>query len=99
MIDGPLVIPHVYNDKTFFMAAYEYIQLHQPVRFSGLVPTTEQAAGDFSDLSSNFIAWVPFWWTRVSGYIYHPFGLIYPGSTFNLSTIAESRSGVSQYRI
>ena len=32
VIDGPLSIPHLYNgkDKTFFMAAYEYIQLHQP---------------------------------------------------------------------
>jgi hypothetical protein len=60
VIDGPLIIPHVYNghDKTFFMAAYEYIQLHQPVPFSGLVPTTAQAAGDFSGLCSNFIAGV-----------------------------------------
>ena len=60
VIDGPLSIPHVYNgkDKTFFMAAYEYIQLHQPVPFSGLVPTTAQAAGDFSGLCSNFVAGV-----------------------------------------
>jgi hypothetical protein len=60
VIDGPLIIPHVYNghDKTFFMAAYEYVQLHQPVPFSGLVPTTAQVAGDFSGLCSNFIAGV-----------------------------------------
>jgi Carboxypeptidase regulatory-like domain/TonB dependent receptor len=60
VIDGPVVIPHLYNghDKTFFMAAYEYIQLHQPVPFSGLVPTKAQLAGDFSGLCSNFIAGV-----------------------------------------
>jgi hypothetical protein len=46
------------HDKTFFMAAYEYVQLHQPVPFSGLVLTTAQAAGDFSGLCSNFIAGV-----------------------------------------
>src|ERR1700743_1386286 len=42
VIDGPVGLPHIYNgrDKTFFMAAYEYVQLHQPVPFSGLVPTT-----------------------------------------------------------
>jgi hypothetical protein len=60
VIDGPLTIPHIYNgrDKTFFMAAYEYVQLHQPVPFSGLVPTTAQVAGDFSGLCSNFVAGV-----------------------------------------
>jgi hypothetical protein len=60
VIDGPVVIPHLYNghDKTFFMAAYEYIQLHQPVPFSGLVPTKAQLAGDFSGLCSNFVAGV-----------------------------------------
>ena len=32
VVDGPLSIPHVYNghDRTFFMVAYERIQLHQP---------------------------------------------------------------------
>ncbi|HEY5253087.1 MAG TPA: carboxypeptidase-like regulatory domain-containing protein [Acidobacteriaceae bacterium] len=60
VIDGPLSIPHVYNghDKTFFMAAYERVQLHQPVPFSGLVPTAAQVAGDFSGLCSNFVAGV-----------------------------------------
>ena len=60
VIDGPVIIPHLYNghDRTFFMAAYEYVQLHQPVPFSGLVPTTAQLAGDFSGLCSNFIAGV-----------------------------------------
>src|ERR1700742_2066063 len=30
VLDGPLNIPHIYNghDKTFFMVAYEYLQLH-----------------------------------------------------------------------
>jgi hypothetical protein len=58
VLDGPLSIPHVYNghDKTFFMVAYEYLQLHQPVPFTGLVPTTAQLAGDFSGLCSNFVA-------------------------------------------
>jgi hypothetical protein len=60
VIDGPVSIPHVYNghDKTFFMAAYERIQLHQPVPFSGLVPTTAQVGGDFSSLCSNFVSGV-----------------------------------------
>ncbi len=60
VIDGPVILPHLYNgrDKTFFMAAYEYVQLHQPVPFSGLVPTAAQAAGDFSGLCSNFVAGV-----------------------------------------
>jgi len=41
VFDGPIRIPHVYNgrDKTFFTVAYEYIQLHQPVTYSSLVPT------------------------------------------------------------
>src|SRR5579871_2974851 len=56
VINGPLDIPHVYNghNKTFFMAAYERLQLHQPVPFSGLVPTAAQASGDFSSLCSSY---------------------------------------------
>ncbi len=57
VLDGPLTIPHVYNghDKTFFMVAYERIQLHQPVPYDGLVPTAAQRTGDFSSLCSNFV--------------------------------------------
>jgi hypothetical protein len=63
VIDGPLNIPHVYKgkDKTFFMVAYERIQLHQPLPYSSLVPTTSgglsgkgMVGGDFSSLCSNF---------------------------------------------
>ena len=63
VVDGPLSIPHLYNgkDKTFFMVAYERIQLHQPLPYSGLVPTTSggltgkgEVGGDFSSLCSSF---------------------------------------------
>jgi len=70
VLDGPLSIPHVYNakDKTFFMVAYERIQLHQPLPYSSLVPTTSgvnpitgvadggEVGGDFSALCSAFSA-------------------------------------------
>lgn len=70
VIDGPLSIPHLYHgkDKTFFMVAYERIQLHQPLPYSGLVPTvagtnpitgiadTGEVGGDFSALCSAFNA-------------------------------------------
>gem|GEM_PF-386774 len=70
VIDGPLSIPHVYKgkDRTFFMVAYERIQLHQPLPYQGFVPTTTgtnpltgatdggEAGGDFSNLCSNFNA-------------------------------------------
>ncbi len=65
VLDGPLSIPHLYNakDKTFFMVAYERIQLHQPLPYTGLVPTvsggltgTGEANGDFSSLCSSFDA-------------------------------------------
>ena len=60
VLDGPLSIPHIYNghDKTFFMVAYERIQLHQPVTYQSLLPTAAQAAGDFSGLCSNFVVGV-----------------------------------------
>lgn len=63
VISGPLSIPKLYNakDKTYFMFAGEYIQLHQPVPFSGLVPTTSggltgkgMVGGDFSSLCGSF---------------------------------------------
>ena len=70
VLDGPLSIPHVYNakDKTFFMVAYERIQLHQPLPYSSLVPTTSgvnpitgvadggEVGGDFSALCTAFSA-------------------------------------------
>lgn len=70
VIDGPLSIPHVYDgkDKTFFMVAYERIQLHQPLPYSGLVPTVTginpqtgatdggEVGGDFSVLCTAFNA-------------------------------------------
>jgi hypothetical protein len=63
VFDGPVRIPHVYNgrDKTFFMAAYEYIQLHATLPYQSLVPTTSggltgkgEIGGDFSSLCSTF---------------------------------------------
>ena len=70
VLDGPLSIPHVYNakDKTFFMVAYERIQLHQPLPYQSLVPTVTgtnpltgatdggEVGGDFSALCSAFSA-------------------------------------------
>ena len=63
VLDGPIFIPHIYNgrDKTFFMVAYEYLQLHQVLPYTSLVPTTSggitgagQVGGDFSGLCSAF---------------------------------------------
>ena len=63
VLDGPIWIPHVYNghDKTFFMIAGEYLQLHQTLPYSSLVPTTSggltgkgMLGGDFSSLCSTF---------------------------------------------
>ena len=58
VLSGPVWIPHVYNgrDKTFFMVAYEYLQLHQILPYQSLVPLPAMANGDFSSLCSNFIA-------------------------------------------
>jgi len=70
VVDGPLSIPHVYNghDRTFFMVAYERIQLHQPLPYSSLVPTIAgvnpvtgvadngEVGGDFSALCTAFNA-------------------------------------------
>ncbi|MHB1021148.1 MAG: TonB-dependent receptor [Acidobacteriaceae bacterium] len=52
VLDGPVSIPHVYNghDKTFFMVAYERIQTHTPVQYTGTVPTAAERNGDFSGL-------------------------------------------------
>lgn len=55
---GPVRIPHLYNghDKTFFMIAYEHIQLDGRTGNSGgagataLVPTAAEDNGDFSAL-------------------------------------------------
>ena len=60
VLSGPLTIPHVYNakDKSFFMVAYEYLQLHQTLPYQSLVPLPAMANGDFSSLCSNFVAGV-----------------------------------------
>ncbi len=60
VFDGPVWIPHVYNghDKTFFMVAYEYLQLHQILPYQSLVPLPAMATGDFSSLCSNFVSGV-----------------------------------------
>jgi hypothetical protein len=65
VFDGPIRIPHVYNgrDKTFFTVAYEYLQLHSPTTYSGLMPTTTggttgkgNLGGDFGNLCTTFNA-------------------------------------------
>jgi Carboxypeptidase regulatory-like domain len=60
VLDGPVWIPHVYDgrDKTFFMVAYEYLQLHQTLPYQSLVPLPAMLKGDFSSLCSNFISGV-----------------------------------------
>ena len=54
VIDGPVRIPHVYDgrDKTFFMVAYERIQLRGAATngATDLVPLPAMATGDFSSL-------------------------------------------------
>ena len=58
VIDGPVRIPHLYDgrDKTYFMVAYERVQLRGTTGNSGgagateLVPTAAEAGGDFSAL-------------------------------------------------
>lgn len=59
VFSGPLKIPHIVkgDGKTFFMVAYERIQLHQPLPYQSLVPTTSggitglgEVGGDFSSL-------------------------------------------------
>jgi len=52
VFSGPVKIPRVLkgDGKTFFMVAYERIQLHQPLPYQGLVPTTAMVNGDFSSL-------------------------------------------------
>jgi hypothetical protein len=54
VFDGPVRIPHLYDgrNKTFFLFAYEHIQLHQPNAGSAdvNVPTDAEKNGDFSAL-------------------------------------------------
>jgi Carboxypeptidase regulatory-like domain/TonB dependent receptor-like, beta-barrel len=63
VLDGPVKIPHVYDGrgKTYFMVAYERLQLHQNLPYTSLVPTTTggltgkgNIGGDFSNLCSAF---------------------------------------------
>lgn len=54
VVDGPVRIPHIYDgrNKTYFMAAYERIQLRasQAAADEDFVPTAAEAGGDFSAL-------------------------------------------------
>lgn len=54
VFDGPVRIPHLYDgrDKTYFMVAYEHIQVHwaNTASSTDLVPTSAEAGGDFSAL-------------------------------------------------
>ena len=54
-VNGPVVIPHVYNghNRTFWMYTYEHINANVPHDSTGLVysvPTTPERTGDFSAL-------------------------------------------------
>jgi hypothetical protein len=54
VLAGPVRIPHLYNghDKTFFMVAYEHIELHGHTAsgVNDFVPVPAMANGDFSSL-------------------------------------------------
>ncbi len=52
-IGGPIIIPHVYNgkDKTFFFADYEGTRIRQATPQVTTVPTNEERASGYSDLS------------------------------------------------
>jgi len=55
-LDGPVVIPHVYNgrNKTFFMYSYEIIRDKIPSPLTTTVPMPDQLAGNFNTtLQSN----------------------------------------------
>jgi hypothetical protein len=55
-LDGPIVIPHLYNghNKTFFMYSYEIIRDKIPSPLSTTVPMPDQLAGNFNTtLQSN----------------------------------------------
>lgn len=56
VIDGPVVIPKVYNgrDKTFFMFSFERYATHTAINYSARVPTAAELNGDFSGLCSAF---------------------------------------------
>ena len=49
---GPLFIPHVYDgrNKTFFFGSYEGFRRAQPASNTYFVPTSNELAGDFSDI-------------------------------------------------
>jgi hypothetical protein len=53
-IDGPLMIPGLYNgkNKTFFMLAYEGIRGESIASPIGSVPTAKMRTGDFSEIST-----------------------------------------------
>src|SRR5437899_10088263 len=50
-VGGPLLIPHVYDDreKTFFFINYNLARTRDPVDSFATVPTAPERGGDFSD--------------------------------------------------
>jgi hypothetical protein len=54
VVDGPVVLPFLYNgrDKTFFMGSYEGLRQYQQSLSTGSVPTALMRSGDFSELLS-----------------------------------------------
>jgi len=56
VLDGPVVIPHVYDghNKTHFMVAYERYHSHSAGSYSTRLPTAAELTGDFSGLCNTF---------------------------------------------
>lgn len=52
-LGGPVVIPHIYNgrNKTFFFGDYSGTRIRQGIPFTSSVPTAEEQASGFTDLS------------------------------------------------
>jgi hypothetical protein len=93
-LNGPIVIPHVFNgrNRAFFMWAYEALQDQRPRGGTTLtVPTAAERQGDFSELlalGSNYQIYNPFTRRPETGsttrYRQDPFpGNIIPSSLFN----------------
>jgi hypothetical protein len=94
-LNGPVVIPHLYNgkNKTFFMWAYEQLQDQRPRGGSTTltVPTAAQRKGDFSELlalGANYQIYDPFTRQRQAGsttrYQENPFpGNVIPTNLLN----------------
>lgn len=85
-LDGPVVLPKVYNgkDKTFFLLQYENFKEVVPSTTFTSVPDPKWANGDFSNLTwynGSHSAYEPMW-------LYDPLSLNCSGSTCTRQTFA-----------